>query len=211
MLVFMLKSNETLDDAGHELVQQIDHQIERMREFVMGVLDLAKLETGRALSIEPLPMVHYLRSIVQDFQPRANEKQIALGFTASDADIVAEFDPVEIRRVVENLLSNAIKFTPSNGEIMVTIDLNDEVIIRVSDTGVGIPQAAIPHVFDRFFRVNNEAHRAVDGTGLGLAIAKSIIEQHSGKIWVESVEGQGSTFSFNLQTSRESGADDSKA
>jgi signal transduction histidine kinase len=192
-------------------MQQIDHQIERMREFVIGVLDLAKLETGRALSIEPLPMVHYLRSIVQDFQPRATEKRIGLGFTASDADIVAEFDPVEIRRVVENLLSNAIKFTPSNGEIMVSIDLNDEVIIRVSDTGIGIPQAAIPHVFDRFFRVNNETHRAVDGTGLGLAIAKSIIEQHSGKIWVESVEGQGSTFSFNLQTSSESGADDSKA
>lgn len=203
MLVFALKANPSLDDDGLALAGQIDHQIERMREFVISVLDLAKLETGRAMSIEPLPMVRYVASIVQDYQPLAAKKQISLQFESGEEEIVAKFDPSQIRRVIENLLANAIKFTPPNGEIFVSLGATDKAIIAVSDNGIGIPSDAIPHVFDRFYRVEGETHRSVDGSGLGLAIAKAIVEQHDGEIWVESVIGQGTTFKVGLPLAHE--------
>ncbi len=199
MLVYVLKGNLSLDDDAQQLIDRINKQIERMRDFVIGVLDLAKLETGRSLSIESLPMVHYLKSIVEDYRPDAEDKQISLIFAAESDDIIGEFDPTEIRRVIENLLSNAIKFT-----LFGTVELSvrrekDKVIVSVSDTGIGIPPDAIQFVFDRFYRVESEAHRLIDGSGIGLAIAKTIIDQHSGEIWVESENGKGSTFSFSLQ------------
>lgn len=199
MLVYVLKGNSSLDDDAQQLIDRINKQIERMRDFVIGVLDLAKLETGRSLSIESLPMVHYLKSIVEDYRPDAEEKQISLTFSAESEDIVGEFDPVEIRRVIENLLSNAIKFT-SSGRVELSVGReNDKVVVSVSDTGLGIPPDAIRFVFDRFYRVESEAHRLIDGSGIGLAIAKTIVDQHNGEIWVESENGKGSTFNFTLQ------------
>ena len=108
-------------------------------------------------------------------------------------------DPIRLNEVVINLLSNAINYTNPGGKVEIFIKASPtEVETIISDNGVGIPQEAIPHLFNKFFRVSNELQKSNKGTGLGLYITKSIIEKLHGKIWVESQAGQGSRFSFTL-------------
>jgi two-component system phosphate regulon sensor histidine kinase PhoR len=100
-----------------------------------------------------------------------------------------------------NLLSNAIKYTSSGGQVTVYAQPKGDVVeVKVIDTGHGIPEDSLPHIFDRFYRVPGSEEEA-EGTGLGLSIVKSIVEKHGGKIWVESEEGQGSTFAFAVPVS----------
>jgi two-component system sensor histidine kinase VicK len=106
-------------------------------------------------------------------------------------------DGERLRQVVNNLLSNAVKYSPNSGVITLACTLqNGEVIVTVRDEGPGIPLEAQGKLFQRFYRVDGSSTRQVGGTGLGLAIAKAIVEQHGGKIWVESRVGEGSTFGF---------------
>jgi signal transduction histidine kinase len=98
-----------------------------------------------------------------------------------------------------NLLSNAVKFSPQGGQITVGARLEDDVIkVWVTDQGVGVPPEALPNLFHRFFRVDNQDTRSIGGTGLGLALVKEIVKTHGGRIWVESTIGVGSTFFFTL-------------
>jgi signal transduction histidine kinase len=107
-------------------------------------------------------------------------------------------DPDRIREVVTNLFDNAVKYTDS-GRISVGITGDNEVVqIRVTDTGPGIPKEDIPHLFQKFYRVDTSATRTIGGTGLGLYICRKIIELYGGRIWVESVIGEGSTFYLNI-------------
>ncbi len=100
---------------------------------------------------------------------------------------------------MENLISNAVKFSPQGGKITISVEQSEgEVKISVADTGMGIPKKDLPHIFERFYRVDNTFVQRIGGTGLGLAIVKYIIESHGGKIWAESEVGKGSTFSFTL-------------
>ena len=109
-------------------------------------------------------------------------------------------DEQRLGQVLVNLLHNAVKFSPDGGEVRVSVTApGPEVVVAIADHGVGIPRAAQARIFERFYKVDRARVRgAVGGTGLGLAIARHIIEQHGGRIWVESVEGSGSTFSFSL-------------
>jgi len=100
-----------------------------------------------------------------------------------------------------NLLSNAVKYTPDTGAVTVTAQIQpagNMIEINVTDTGIGIPPEQVPHIFDRFSRVEREEIQHTAGTGLGLSIAKGLVEAHNGNIWVESEEGEGSCFSFTL-------------
>jgi signal transduction histidine kinase len=118
---------------------------------------------------------------------------IATAWADSLPDV--QVDPERITQVISNIVGNAIKFTPAGGEIRVSADeLPDAVVVRVSDTGPGIPVEHLVHVFDRYWQLTRR-HR---GAGLGLPIAKAIIEAHAGRIWVESSEGKGATFHFTL-------------
>jgi len=100
---------------------------------------------------------------------------------------------------VNNLLTNAIKFTNPHGRIMITAERHDDTVqAHVADTGIGIPAREIEHIFDRFYQVEPHLTRMHGGLGLGLAIAKGMVDLHGGKIWVESIEGLGSRFSFSL-------------
>jgi signal transduction histidine kinase len=106
---------------------------------------------------------------------------------------------MRIEQVLTNLVDNAIKFTPPSGVVaMSATDMGDEVQVVVSDTGIGIPSDELERVFDRFYQVDGGSTRRYRGTGLGLTICKHIIEHHRGRIWVESEEGEGSTFFFTL-------------
>jgi len=104
-----------------------------------------------------------------------------------------------LKRMLLNLLDNAVKYTPAGGEVNVTLATqNGTALIIVSDTGIGIPAAAQPHIFDRFYRVDKARSRALGGAGLGLSIARWIVEAHDGRLSVESSPGHGSTFTVEL-------------
>jgi CheY-like chemotaxis protein len=116
----------------------------------------------------------------------------------SDLPIV-QADPDRLRQVLGNLLSNAIKFSPGGGTVAVSVQAEgDEIHVAVSDEGVGIPAEAMPHLFEKFFRVDSSDRREIQGTGLGLAICKGIVEAHRGRIWTESQVGTGTTVIFSL-------------
>jgi signal transduction histidine kinase len=108
-------------------------------------------------------------------------------------------NPFSIEEVITNILLNSIKYTPVGGKVEINVKENGNgVLVEITDTGIGIPQEALPKVFDEFYRAINARKIEKDGTGLGLSIVKQIIERHNGKIWAESKEGVGSKFSFTL-------------
>ena len=114
-------------------------------------------------------------------------------------DLWVELDTDKFIQVVDNIMNNAIKYSPDGGVITCRLlETHNNVILSISDQGLGIPKKDLDHVFDRFFRVDKARSRAQGGTGLGLAISKEVIELHHGRIWVDSVEGKGSTFYISL-------------
>ena len=114
-----------------------------------------------------------------------------------------EADRLRVKQVLVNLLSNAVKFTPEGGHISVTARMvGEEITITVADTGIGIPQAEHSTIFDMFYQVSETTKGVREGTGLGLAITKRLVEQHGGRIWVESVPGKGSAFTFTIPASQ---------
>src|SRR4029077_915413 len=123
--------------------------------------------------------------------------QLSVNRAEKIPDIAA--DRRRLKEVLQNLLDNAIQYTPAGGQIMVSAGVSGaDVVFTVSDTGIGIPQAEQPRIFERFYRVDVARSRQVGGTGLGLAIAKHLVEGHGGRIWVESEIGQGSQFHFSV-------------
>ena len=152
-----------------------------------------------SVSIEPIDYSLVLQKAIEDLRGQANQKNIVLTLTIPPTMPKVLADPIRISEVVTNLLVNAINYTNPGGKVMVTTTLSpNEVTTTVSDTGVGIPKEALPHLFNKFFRVSNQTQKMSKGTGLGLYIAKSIVEKLNGKIWVESEQGVGSKFSFTL-------------
>jgi signal transduction histidine kinase len=196
----LLREHGNLSDSlGQALLQRLDTSAERMRDLISDLLDLAKLETGRGLMIQQIALQDFLQKAIETFQPFAQKQGVTLQLQSHYPEAFIHGDTSRLQQVIDNLLSNAIKYNQAGGEVEVASEVvNEEVVVKIRDTGIGIPTQALPHLFERFYRVNEQAHRAVEGTGLGLAIVKSIIEQHGGKIWVESQPGRGSTFSFSL-------------
>jgi signal transduction histidine kinase len=143
-------------------------------------------------------VVALVRDVAAALAPQAEAKRIALSVNVPRHATVSA-SPGRIRQVLANLAGNAVKYTPEGGRVEMALTAEGEhVRVTVTDSGIGIPASALPYVFDKFYRVKSAATREIEGTGLGLAITKSIIEALGGRIWVESQEGRGSTFGFDL-------------
>jgi signal transduction histidine kinase len=198
--LFLLKKHESLHDTrAQHLLKMMETQISRMRELITDVLDLAKLETGRAVEKKYVLLNSLFNEVLGDFEVVAQEKNIGLFFHPPAHEVYIACDPLRIRQALNNLVSNAIKYTPEGGQVELFTEIRkNDVVIQVRDSGLGIPEKDLPHIFERFYRVEKSTHRKIDGTGLGLSIVKSIIDQHQEQIWVESVEGHGTTFFFTL-------------
>jgi signal transduction histidine kinase len=144
-----------------------------------------------------------LRAAMRDNQPVADQKQLTFELQLDPSDVVVECDAGQLRRALDNLIDNAIKYTPNGGRIDVVAEHTaTDVIIKVADTGPGIPVRDAPHLFERFYRVRDANHLEIEGSGLGLAIVKAIVEQHGGAVWVESELGRGSVFSMSVPLNR---------
>ncbi|WP_437974242.1 ATP-binding protein [Sorangium sp. So ce295] len=199
MSIELLRSAPEPDSSGRarERLDVIQRSAEGMSCLIRDLLDAAAIEAGR-LSVErrPVPLAPLVGDAVDAIRPLAAAKPLRLtSELAADLPAVSA-DPVRLQQVLSNLLGNAVKFTPAHGEITVRArSLRDEVMLSVTDTGLGIAQEDIPRIFDRFWQARPTARA---GTGLGLSIAKEIVEAHDGRIWVESSVGRGSAFFVTL-------------
>lgn len=187
------------DERGLRYLNNIERGLAVMQTLVTDLLDLAKIESGVGLERAPIRLEALLQSTVIDFEVQAAEKSIALSFENHAGKISALVDLGRMQQVLNNLLSNAIKYTPEYGQIVLSLSLGEanRLIISVRDNGIGIPHEALPHLFEKFFRVKREDHQTKEGSGLGLAICRTIVEQHGGMIWAES-RHEGSTFYIAL-------------
>jgi len=194
-----------LDDppAAQRFLDRIETEVDAMAQMVQELLELSRIESGRVpLRLASVSVAEVVLPAVERLRAQAERAGLAVAVTLS-AELPQVLADVErAQQVVSNLVHNAIKFTPAGGKVNVTAELGgDEVVISVQDTGVGIPADDLPRVFERFFK--SERARSSGGTGLGLAIAKHIVQGHGGRIWVESVEGRGSKFSFSLPIAKQ--------
>lgn len=196
----ILLMTEGLESSAQKTyLATINREAMRLGRMVNEFLDLARLESGRTrLKQEPVNMEQVARESVMLLLPEANDRDISLNLHADDHFPPVTGDQERLKQVLVNLISNAIKYNREAGRVDVGLSLfNDSLRVSVADTGQGIPAEALPHVFDKFYRVERDENMA-KGTGLGLAIVKQIVEAHGGDIRVESEPGVGSTFTFTL-------------
>ncbi|WP_118168438.1 response regulator [Nostoc sphaeroides] len=171
----------------------------RLLRLVNQLLDLQRLNAGRMQpSFHPCDLAEFVTQIVESFRPYCEKKRLHL-VTQLDECSPVYLDMEKFDKVVYNLLSNAMKFTPEGGTISVRLKSErDRCILQVQDTGIGIVKDQIPHLFERFRQAEGSANRSYEGSGLGLALVKELVELHGGQVTVESVYGQGTTFSLWL-------------
>ena len=183
--------------------QDIRDTAQHMADLVTDLLDIGKIEAGLDAAREPMDLVPVAEEALRIVRPNAERRAIELR-TDLPAEAIVMAAPIRIKQALVNLIDNGIKYTPSGGRVTVSAafsaggDGAETVTIRVSDTGLGIPARDLPHVFDKFYRVESKATREIAGTGLGLAITKTIVESVGGRIRVESMEGAGTTFTVEL-------------
>jgi len=173
----------------------------RLLRLVNQLLDLQRLDAGRMQpSFRPCDLVEFVSQIVESFRPYCEKKQLHL-VTNFGVCPKVYLDMEKFDKVVYNLLSNAMKFTPEDGTISVKLQHQDDYcILQVKDTGIGIVQEQIPLLFERFRQAEGSENRSYEGSGLGLALVKELVELHGGKVTVDSVYGEGTTFTLWLLT-----------
>ena len=183
-------------EVAADFMERIQKDVARMGSLVDDLLALSRLESGQTpLNLGPLDIRALAEDLVESFSTRSNGVRIDQAMPA-DLPLVTG-DEGMVRQVLVNLLENALKFTPDGGRIGVGAVAGEQFVeVRVKDTGAGIPPEHLPHVFERFYKVDRA--RRDGGTGLGLAIVKHIVQVHGGDVGVESREGAGSTFTFTL-------------
>ena len=185
----------------------------RLLRLVNQLLDLARIEAGSMrLHLQLFDLAEFLKELTLSFSPLAERDGITLLFDTPLPHLQVNLDKDKVEKIVTNLLSNAFKFTMRGGKIRVGLVMNEtsdgdhenSFILTVSDTGIGVPGELLPHIFDRFYQVDNTSTRSKEGTGIGLALVKELIELHGGRIGVSSERGFGTTFTIHLPVSAQS-------
>ena len=183
-------------------IGKIEVETGHLVQMVNELLDLSRIESGGTLHlVDGLDMARLAAQSAERLRLFADRQGVTFRVETPDDVTPVRGDGARLGQVVVNLVHNAVKFSPDGGEIVVRVRRDgDEVITSVEDQGMGVPRDAQDRVFERFYKVDRARLRAEagGGTGLGLAIARHVVEQHGGRIWVDSVEGSGSTFSFAL-------------
>jgi len=177
-------------------------------EITNNLLDLARIELGRVdLLLQPLGLERLVRAVVQEFQPRLDATGQQVDVRVDPGLPLALCDETRACQILRNIVSNAHKYTPPNGQIDIHLGWSDrpyELLVTISDTGVGIPEEDQPKLFSRFFRARNAVQTGSPGTGLGLHITRLLIELHGGRVWFESQVHQGTTFYITFPVTEDS-------
>ena len=193
--VDLLERVGPLNSQQREFVSRVQHSVTSITNLVNDLLDLGRIEAGFDLQKQMVPVEAMIRDTMDAWEPQIQDKKLKFRLELPIADIPSmRGNPIRLRQMLDNLLGNAVKYTPEGGDIQIKVEQQaDQIILQVSDSGPGIPPADQPHIFEKFYRASN-VPKGVGGSGLGLAIVKSIIDNHQGRIWVDSVVGKGSTF-----------------
>lgn len=196
-----------LDDPeiNRKYLRRANKSVDRMINMVDDLEMISNLESNRVqLSYSDFNILELVKEVMEMLESNASERKISLKFKKEyDKPIKVHADRAKIEQVIINLMANAIKYGKEKGAVEVRFyDMHKQVLIEISDDGVGIPQEDIPRVFERFYRVDKSRSRDAGGTGLGLSIVKHIMEAHKQAINARSSENSGSTFSFTLKKSK---------
>jgi two-component system, OmpR family, sensor kinase len=188
----------SVEDYRRVLTSQLE-EFNKLSHMINQLLMLASAEAGEIQWTEQsVDLSALVGSLVDQLEPVAAAKKITLE-TNTQPEAKVRGDASWIERVILNLLDNAIKFTPDGGQVRVSVESeNGEAVLRVRDTGIGIPPEALPHIFERFYRAEPSRSKQIEGVGLGLALVKWIVDRHRGRIQVESQPSKGSTFTVWL-------------
>ena len=197
MLETVVESDE--EEARRIFMPQVLTQVDRLATLVGRLLEQARAESGKmVLQIEEIDLEEVARPIVQSFEPQAASKGVTLELQTLRPAIV-EADEHRLSQIFVNLIDNALRYTAEGGAVTTTIDVEDGyAVIRIADTGIGIPYKDIPYVFERFYVVDRSRARGFGGAGLGLSIVKEIVEAHHGDVSVDSTLGRGTQFTVRI-------------
>lgn len=195
----MLRTEPVRQDPQlKEMVQEIEGAGAEMLDMIGNMLDVLRFQNSVILDKGPIDLNVIVENVVSAYQTIAAANNMKLEFHPKFSEAPTSADTKLMQRVVENLVSNAIKYSPENSQVMVTTDSHeDKTILQVQDQGYGIPEYDLPQLFDPFYRSESTSGKA-EGTGLGLSVTKEIVEQHGGRITVDSREGEGSVFTVIL-------------
>jgi two-component system phosphate regulon sensor histidine kinase PhoR len=187
-----------LNDQQQEFVSRVERSMSNIVDLIADLLDIGRIEAGLDWEMEPLELHTLVIDAAEQLRPSAAAKHQAL--TVNVPPVAQTMGHARrLEQVATNLIGNAIKYTPENGRVDVTLrEHGDFLVLQVHDTGIGISTEDQPHVFDKFYRVESEATEGIGGSGLGLSIVKAIVEKHLGRVWVDSILRQGSTFTVLL-------------
>jgi two-component system NtrC family sensor kinase len=184
----------TLNDMQRDFLHRIQDSVQQITGLINDLLDIGSIEAGFDTRREFVQLDGILRYTLDMLQGQIKSKSLIVKTEISPALPALRANPIRLRQVMDNVVGNAIKYSYPAGEIGISIrSEGEQIILKVTDAGPGIPVADQPRIFDKFYRASN-INSEVEGSGLGLAIVKTIVEGHQGRIWVESVEGKGSSF-----------------
>lgn len=185
-----------------EFMQDIVNEIDRENHIITDLLNLVKMDKKDVqLNIDAVNINAWLELTMKRLHPIADKRNIEL-VLESHREVVAEIDEVKLTLAISNLVENAIKYNVQDGWVRVTLNADHKYFyIIVQDSGIGIPEDSIDHIFERFYRVDKSHSTRIEGNGLGLAITKNAIIMHRGTIRVNSVQGEGTTFSIRIPLS----------
>jgi two-component system phosphate regulon sensor histidine kinase PhoR len=187
-----------LTEMQQDFVTRVERSMDSIVDLIADLLDIGKIEAGVDWEMHAVVFHAVLRDVIERLQPTADLRQQVLAVDVPDLPPVMG-NQRRLDQVAANLLGNAIKYTPDKGRISISLREDDGfLILQVRDSGLGISLEDQRHIFEKFYRVESEATAKISGTGLGLSIVKAIIKKHSGRVWVESELGQGSTFTVLL-------------
>lgn len=200
-------SDGALEDPklAREFLDVIQRETDRMIRMISDLLSLSRMDSNRQeMNLELIDLSRLVDHILDRFDMMLSSeeyenKDYKILRELSDKPIWVEADQDRLTQIIDNILNNAIKYSPDGGNITVRLmTTHNEALLSIQDQGLGIPQKAIPHIFERFYRVDKARSREQGGTGLGLAIAKEVVERLNGRIWVNSIENKGSSFYISL-------------
>jgi PAS domain S-box-containing protein len=184
----------TLNDIQRDFLSRIQGSVQQITGLINDLLDIGSMEAGFDTRREFVQLEGILRYTLDMLQGQIKSMRLTVKTDIGPALPALRANPIRLRQVMDNVVGNAIKYSYPNGEINISIKSEgDQVILKVTDAGPGIPVADQPRIFDKFYRGSN-IDTEIEGSGLGLAIVRTIVESHQGRIWVESVEGKGSSF-----------------
>ena len=186
------------EESRREFLSIIDEESDRLTELIGNLLDMSRIEAG-TLRVEPEPtdLGPIIQETAAEFQMMTRDHQIQVLLPPALPPVMA--DPRRLRQILRNLVENGIKYSPQGGAITISARTDGGTVqTSVADQGIGIEEAQMDSIFDRFYQVDSASTRKVGGSGLGLSICKAIVKAHNGEIWVESQPGSGSTFHFTF-------------